>query len=239
MTRKDDYNSHLFELLYKDFDIRSGRSVPSTDDVGLKHGGVYLDAVYLYADMADSSGMARRFTPQTAAKIIKCYLATVTRVLTHNQGAIRSFDGDRVMAIFIGNDAANKAAKAALEIKWAVDNIVHPKLETWLDQYRESAWKISHRTGIDIGHSFIVRGGVRNNNDLVSVGDAPNIAAKISDLQGHRTWITKRLWDKMSWDTCFSEKNGESRSMWSPPEATRVGERVENVCYSDWGWVIS
>lgn len=235
MTRKQDYESYLTDLLMTDFDTRYGRTVPTTDTVALRNGGVWLDAVYLYADMADSSGMARRFSKQTAAKITRAYLATVTRVLRHHGGEIRSFDGDRVMSIFIGDTAADKAARAALEIKWVVDNVVHDELNLWLDDYRTSSWKISHRTGIDIGDAFIVRAGVRDNSDLISIGDTPNIAAKLSDLKGARTWITNDLWQVMSLDTCFSG----DKSMWSAAEVKNVGGRNVSVRSSSWGWVVN
>lgn len=236
MSRKSDYESHLTNLLYQDFDVRFGRTVPRSADVTLKNGGVYLDAVYLYADMADSSGMARRFTPQTAAKIIRAYLATVTRALRYRDGHVRSFDGDRVMAIFVGDDAASRAAKAALEVKWLVDNVVHPELRIRLESYRESTWKVSHRAGIDMGEAFLVRGGVRDNNDLVSIGDAPNIAAKLSDMKGKRTWITDRVWQAMNYETCFSSKDREP--MWTSPETMQVAGRSLRVRGSNWGWVV-
>ncbi|MGX5359092.1 adenylate/guanylate cyclase domain-containing protein [Kocuria sp. KH4] len=239
MTRKDDYKSQLLDLLYTDFDVRVGRSVPTTDTVTLKNGGVYLDAVYLYADMADSSGMARRFTPEVAAKIARAYLATVTRTLRYHGGEIRSFDGDRVMAIFVGGNAADKAVRAALEIKWLVDKVVHSELRIWLDDYRNGSWVISHRTGIDIGEAFIVRGGVRNNSDLVSIGDAPNIAAKLSDLKGARTWITNRVWDAADYDSCFSGYGSDAKSMWSGTEIKDVGGRSTSVRYSNWGWIVN
>jgi adenylate cyclase len=190
MTRKETCEVHLSTLLMERPNSRRGTTVPTMETVG---GGVFLDAVYLYADMADLSGMARRFTFEAGAKIVRAHLATVSRVLRHHDGYIRSFDGDRVMAIFVGKEAASRAARAALEIKWAVANIVHEKLQLRVDEYYESSWKISHRTGIDMGTAFIVRGGVRNNSDLGSVGNALNVAAKLSDMRGARIWMSDRL----------------------------------------------
>lgn len=238
MTIKDDYENALRDLLYQPFDVRYGTVVPTTESVTMKSGGVYLDAVYLYADMADSTGMARRFTSQTAAKIIRAYLSVAARTLRARGGEIRSYDGDRVMGIFVGADAASRAARAALEVKWLVDNLVDEALSLWLDEYNESSWKISHRCGIDIGTAFVVRAGVRDSNDLVSVGDAPNIAAKLASLKGSRTFITDRMWDAMSYDTCFSTPNGSA--MWSLAVPTDIGSgRVESVRSSTWGWVVS
>lgn len=236
MTRKDELDAATRSVLNVPFDSRYGSVVPTTDSVALKNGGVYLDAVYLYADMADSTGMARRFTSETAARIIRAFLTAAARVLRTHSGEIRSYDGDRVMAIFVGNDAATRAGRAALEIKWVVDNVVHPALCLWLDEYLRSSWVLSHTCGIDMGTAFIVRAGVRNSNDLVSVGDAPNIAAKLSELKGARTFITDRVWDAMSFDACF---DGD-RAMWSLAADTAIGGgRVERVRSSNWGWAVS
>lgn len=237
MTRKDDLTLAVDVIALAKFDTRVGTTVPTTDTVKLTNGAVYLDAVYLYADMADSTGMAQNFDDIDAAKIVRAYLSAVTRVLKFRDGEIRSYDGDRVMAIFVGNDAASKAAKAALEIKWVVDNIVHEELDLLVSAYSKSAWNLSHHTGIDTGEAFIVRAGVRNANDLVSIGDAPNIAAKLSEEKYGRTMITQRLWDAMSYDTCFSSKGG--KAMWTSPELKRVGTRVEEVRHSNWGWVVN
>lgn len=237
MGRKDEYNNTLRDLLNEPFAARAGTTVPTTDTITLKNGGVYLDAVYLYADMADSTGMTRRFTSQTAAKIIRAYLSVATRALRARGGEIRSYDGDRVMAIFVGDDAATRAARAALELTWLVDEVVHPALNLWLDEYYEDPWRVRHRCGIDIGTAFVVRAGVRNSNDLVSVGDAPNIAAKLAQLKGARTFITDRMWEAMSYGTCFSN---DSAAMWSLAEATDIGSgRVEEIRSSNWWWSVN
>lgn len=237
MTRKDDLTLAVDLIALAKFDTRVGTTVPTTDTVKLTNGGVYLDAVYLYADMADSTGMAQSFNEIDAAKIVRAYLSAVTRVIKYRDGEIRSYDGDRVMAIFVGADAATRAVKAALEIKWVVDNIVHEELDLLVEAYEGSPWNLSHHTGVDIGEAFIVRAGVRNSNDLISIGDAPNIAAKLSEEKYGRTMITERVWDAMGVEVCYSSK--ESKAMWSLSASRRVGSRVEEVRYSNWGWIVN
>lgn len=236
MGRKADYESYLYTLLFKDYDARAGRVVPESESIKLKNDGIYLEAVYLYADMADSTGLVQRLDMQSAAKVVQAYLATVSRVLRHNNGAIRSFDGDRVMAIFVGYDAADRAVRSAFEIRWAVDNIVHENLDIWVDAYRNSSWKVKHRCGLDIGEAFLVRGGVRGDNDLVSIGEAPNIAAKLSEVKGARTWITNRIYDELGYKYCYSSK--DSKTMWGAKDPITIGGRHTEILCSDWGWVI-
>ncbi|NKZ73256.1 adenylate/guanylate cyclase domain-containing protein [Rhodococcus hoagii] len=208
----------------------------------LRNGAVQLNAAYLYADMADSTGLVKHFSSFDAARIIRAYLNAVSRVIRHRGGAIRSFDGDRVMAVFIGTDAASVAAQTALNITWVVETIVHEQLkdhvDKYFDAYIEDEWRVRHRTGIDVGEALMVRAGVRDNNDLVSIGDAPNIAAKLSDIRDHRTSISDRTWDALSYKTAFREKDG--KAMWTEPRTVDLGgERKEVVRGSNWTWSIS
>ncbi|WP_029892909.1 adenylate/guanylate cyclase domain-containing protein [Nocardia brasiliensis] len=240
MGFKEDCTAAVAEIATTPFDIRAGSVVPKTSDVVLRNGAVELDAAYLYADMADSTGLARHFSSYDAARIIRAYLNAVSRVIRHRGGAIRSFDGDRVMAIFVGDDAASIAAKTALNITWVVDKVVHEQLSDHIDDYFtcyiEDQWRIRHRTGIDIGTALVVRAGVRDNNDLVSIGDAPNIAAKLSDVKQHRTTITERTWDALDYASAFRE--GDQAAMWSAPRIESLGSRTEEVRGSDWWWSI-
>ncbi|MBH0121386.1 MULTISPECIES: adenylate/guanylate cyclase domain-containing protein [Rhodococcus] len=235
MGFKDDCMTAVRDIIKTDFNARWAKVVPTTDTVAQKDGAVYLDAAYLYADMADSTGMAAKFTAQDAAKIIRAYLHAVSRVLRDRGGEIRSFDGDRVMAIFIGDDAANQATDAALRITSVVGDIVHDQLLTYSDAYYDewirSSWRVRHRTGIDVGTALIVRAGVRGNSDLVSIGDAPNIAAKLSDFKGGGTTIiSDRVWDQLSMKNSF--KNEEC--MWKFHGEVQIGSRKETVCSSTW-----
>lgn len=244
MSFKEDCQLAVRNIVRTDFNMRVGREVPTTEKVVQKDGAVAMhDVAYLYADMADSSGVAQYFLREDAAIIIRAYLHAVSRVLNDRGGAIRSFDGDRVMAIFTGDNAVNDAVDAALRINWVVKNIVHEELsngnKAYLDRWVEDGWVVKHRTGIDVGSAFIVRAGVRGSNDLVSIGSTPNIAAKLSDYKGGgQTIITDRVWDALSYRNCYA-RNAESNSdeevsMWTLPKTVELGGTFETIRTSTW-----
>jgi adenylate cyclase len=162
--------------------IRDGQVVPSTDTVALKDEAVRLRATYVYADMANSTDLAQSVNSEVVAKVIRTYLNAATRCMKHYGGEVRSFDGDRVMAIFVGTSKNTSALKAAFALEWAVTQVIRGKLDS---QYPRSlaAWTMEQGIGIATGEALIVRGGVRGDNDLVSIGDAPNIAAKLSEIR--------------------------------------------------------
>jgi adenylate cyclase len=237
---KEDCEAAVKDILTTPFDTRLGREVPTSEKVKQKDGGVYLlDVAYLYVDMADSTGMAKYFGPQDAARIIRAFLAAVCRVVRDRGGAIRSFDGDRVMAIFMGDDAAHQAVDAALRVTWVVKDVVHSRLllenETYADNWGNGVWELKHRSGVDVGMAFVVRAGVRGDNDLVSIGDPPNIAAKLSDYKSKRgatTIITERVWEKLPYDDCFTEA-GDAK--WSSSfEVNLGGVSSEEIRTSVW-----
>lgn len=133
--------------------------------------------------MADSTGLAQGHTDWAAAEIVRCYLNAASRIIRARGGHIRGFDGDRVMGIFIGDSKNSSAAKAALNISWAINKVINPALKKKWDL----EWQMGHGVGIDTGKAMLVRGGVHGENDIVSIGKAPNVAAKLSEIRGEKT----------------------------------------------------
>ena len=164
------------------------------------------------------------------AKIIHSFINGAADILRHYGGEIRSFDGDRVMAIFVGIDKETMAVRAALAVNWLVQEYLVGKVrETWPDL--TDIWTFEHSIGIDSGEALITRGGVRSDNDLISIGTAPNVAAKLSDLRdGRSLHITPAVYEPMSNEVAFAAPTithplSSPTQMWWPLTAIRVGGR--------------
>ena len=230
MTLADTVEEKIKAVLAPAFVEVDGRRVPETEDVNLTSGAVVLDATYLYADMADSTGLAQRYKKHVVAKIIRCYLSAATTIIKDRGGAIRSFDGDRVMGIFYGPSKNSNAAKAALNISWAVEKAIRPRIK---DKWNDLDWTLTHGIGVDTGEAWLVRGGVWGTNDLVSIGRAPNIAAKLSELRGRgQVMITSDVYNKLSDDSKYT--NGTD--MWKPKGTIELGGTVLRYYSSTYWW---
>lgn len=232
MTATDDFKDKMTQILYASWNVQDARVVPKTDDVVQRDGAKKLQATYLYADMADSTLLVQRFAPEIAARIIRAYLRIAVDCIRAKGGHIRSFDGDRVMGIFIGDRRRNDAVEAALNISWVVDKVLNPDLKTLLWRSTDK-WQVGHRSGIDDGEAFIVRGGARSNSDLISVGIAPNIAAKLSSLRGeggHIT-ITSRVYAYLQ----DKNKTSGNSSMWVKRPVNYIGSH--DVVTYNCGWM--
>jgi adenylate cyclase len=228
---QETVRSNVDDLLAAAWSTRDGTVVPTTDSVVMKNGAVVVDATYLYADLANSSKAAHVLKKEVTAKIFRVYLNAATRIIRHYGGEIRSFDGDRVMGIFIGESKNTNAAKAGLGINWAVSEVIKPKLAAkWADL--SSNWAIGHGVGVDTGQAFIARGGVRDNNDLISIGSAPNVAAKLSSLRtGFQTYVTKAVYDSMNESAKLSSA---SENMWTSTNSESIGGKTFSVYGSKW-----
>jgi len=233
MGLAEDISAAVTKVVCSDWNSRKGTAVPSTDTVPLGNGAVEVNAVYLYADLADSTGLARDFNRTTAAKVIRAYLDATCRVIRSCGGEIRSFDGDRVMAIFMGSAKNTAAADCALKINHVVTRIVRPKVEANLSSIKTQGFQVKHCVGVDTGKALIVRGGVRGHNDLVSIGRAPNVAAKLSDVRqgNYHSYITQDVFNGMLDSAKYS---GENKLMWDGPYTREVGGQKITVYKSSW-----
>jgi class 3 adenylate cyclase len=233
MALIDDLINDVLSVLSNNWNIRDGQVVPFSDQVRLAGGAVRLEATMLYADLADSTELAMRFDRRVAAKVFKSFLTCSSRIIRARGGEIRSFDGDRVMGIFLGPLKNTSAAKCALNINYAFAEIIKPRLDAKYSQL-QTDYRLAHCVGIDTSEVLAVRGGVVNNNDLVWVGRAPNVAAKLSGLREHpyHSFITAAVYNKVQENVKFSS---DGSYMWEQRTWDAV-DGVSRVYRSSWWW---
>lgn len=206
----DDLTNEVRQIFADQWTERDGQKVPEADDVALGNDAVNLTGTVLYADLSDSTDLVRKEAAHFAAEVYKSYLHCAAKIIRDCGGVITSYDGDRVMAVFIGNSKNSAAAKCGLKINWAVKNIVQPALKA---QYTDSSFKLQQTVGVDTSDFWVARTGVRGSNDLVWVGNAANYAAKMTNLgPEYPTRISKAVYDMLNEK---SKLGGDpKRNMW-------------------------
>ncbi len=228
MGLADDLNSEVKKILSEDWSQREGRVVPESDDLKLSNDAVTLEGTVLYADLDDSTKLVDTEEPWFAAEVYKSYLVCAARIIRSQGGEITSYDGDRVMAVFVGDSKNSSAARAALKINYAVTDILNPAMAS---QYPNSRYSVRHVVGIDTGELFVARTGIRGANDLVWVGRAANYAAKLSARSGPATQITPEVYEKLNDKSKYS-KNGQD--MWTLTTAFDLNSI--RIYTSTWKW---
>jgi class 3 adenylate cyclase len=211
MALKDDLQTRAAEIFSQRWTTRDGTVVPDDTSIKLSNDAVKLNGTILYADLADSTKLVDGYKPFFAAEIYKAFLHCAGRIITSEGGTITAYDGDRIMAVFIGDSKNSTAARTALKINWVAKHLIQPAVKK---QYPSSTFVLRHVCGIDTSSLWVAKTGIRGANDLVWVGRAANYAAKLAALDDAKpTWITKAVYDVLAAPSKKAD-NGKGADMW-------------------------
>ena len=229
MALLEDLEQEVNAIFSAAWTERNGTVVPDDKSLTLGNVGINLDATILYADMSDSTELVDYQSHWFAAEVYKTYLRCASKIIEQEGGTIVSFDGDRVMAIYIGKSKNTAAARTALRINFAVEKIIQPALDA---QYGlENRYVLNHTVGIDTSNIFVAKTGVRGSNDLVWVGKAANHAAKLcAENHDYQTWITGEVYDQLH----VTSKFAGDVDMWTEFQWAKMNNR--RVYGSAWFW---
>lgn len=229
MALGDNLRTEVANIFKEQWTTRKGQIVPVSESLKLANDAVELEATVLYADLSGSTNLVDGFQPQFAAEIYKSYLHCAAKVIRSEGGAITAYDGDRIMAVFIGDSKNTSAVRAGLKINYATKNIINPALKA---QYN-TAFQASQTIGIDTSKLLVARTGIRGSNDLVWVGRAANYAAKLTELDsGYPTWITASVYNMLH----ESAKSTDGKSMWEARRWTAMNNH--SIYRSSWWWKV-
>lgn len=228
MGLKEELQKEVAAIFRKVWTERDGNVVPKDDSITLENDAVNLEATVLYADMADSTKLVDQKTKTFAAEIYKTYLHCAAKIIRSEDGDITAYDGDRIMAVYLGNSKNTAAVRTALKINYVVQEIITPAMKA---QYQNTAYMPTQVIGVDTSKLFVAKTGVRGANDLVWVGRAANYAAKLTMLpSSYPTYITESVYDKMN----NQVKTSNGISMW---EATTWNTfNNQRIYRSTWWW---
>lgn len=219
------------KIFRESWSVRDGHKVPESEDVQLGNDAVRLHATVLYADLDGSTNMVNGYKPEFAAKIYKTYLHCAARIIRGEGGVITAYDGDRIMAVFIGDSKNTCAVRSAMKINYAVTKIINPAIRPSYN----TDFQVRQAVGVDTSKLFIARTGIRGSNDLVWVGRAANYAAKLCSMPGGNPYpsvITTDVYNAMH---ASLKTSNDQRSMW---ESFYWSERKITAYRSNWWWPV-
>lgn len=131
----------------------------------------------LFSDLSDSTALASSVDPEEFAELLEILNRTFEQIILRHGGTILQVRGDGVFAVFgmeAREDEGRRATEAALELHQAVRNISFTSpLPTFTG--------LTLHTGIHAGLVLAVEGDEVMGR-FVLVGDAANLASRLSDL---------------------------------------------------------
>src|SRR3989442_6726866 len=152
MSLADDLKTEVEKIFKDTWSTRDGTVVPESKDLGLGNEAVKLDGTVLYADLTDSTNLVDSYKPHFAAEIYKAYLHCAAKIIRSEDGSITAYDGDRIMAVYLGTSKNTSAARTALKINYAVKNIINPALKA---QYPKTTYQIQQVIGVDASELWV------------------------------------------------------------------------------------
>lgn len=219
MTSKDIENKvdTVLKDSFTQYDTDEIPDIENTTDSRLTHGntGFLGEYTFLYVDMRGSSSFTDQHRLQTITKIYKAYHHCMVECIKSFNGKIRSFDGDRVLAVFSGDRKINNAIECAMKMVGCKYDILQPKINTAFNND-----KFSLGVGIATGKTMVSKAGVgydKNNRDLIWIGDPPNLGAKLSDEADspYSIYICKDTFGRLLETNRYTTRDNVKTDMWT------------------------
>jgi class 3 adenylate cyclase len=233
MGTLNDVRTEVAAIFATKWQKREGQVVPEPENVLLGNDAVTLKGTVLYADLAQSTQLVQGYKDFFAAEVYKSYLVTACRIIRSDGGVITAFDGDRVMAVYLGDAKNSNAARSALKINWAVKNVINPAIK---QEYPNTSYEVSQVIGIDTSPLFVAKTGIRGSNDLVWVGRAANYAAKLCSIREptHSSYLTEDVFNQLNETSKLG--GNPKRTMWEKVTWTETGLTIYR---SSWWWALT
>ena len=227
MALFDEITNKITAYSTDKFEIEETSIVPDTDNSKLTFGnkGLTGEYTFLFVDIRKSSSLSEIYGFEKAAKIYQSFHEINVKVVIENNGAVRAFDGDRIMGVFGSDFKNNEAVTAAMQIISAVRNVLNPILKT----------DIKCGAGIDYGKVLITKVGKGrnvNNNDLVWVGKANNYASHLSNEANNSVIISKQTYGRLN----DSRKLANGTDIWTNKNITLKNNTIVNCYETSYEW---
>ncbi|WP_321943937.1 adenylate/guanylate cyclase domain-containing protein [Paraburkholderia tropica] len=182
MGIKEDLQAKVQDLAQTSWnEIPNSTAIPDETSLTFGNSGARLNVTVLYADLAGSTQMVDSIPDVMAAEYYKAFLHCASQLIRRHNGNIQAYDGDRVMGVYLGESQADDAVSTALELNFAVHEIINPVFGY---KYGNNHRELKHTVGIDSGRILAIKVGVRSAGELTWVGSAANYAAKLNSFPG-------------------------------------------------------
>lgn len=170
----EELKERVTELIGSKYEITKTNFVPERDDATFKTKTCLISTAVLNIDIRDSTRMLKKYKRSFIAKTLRIFHLISAKIIKENDGDVRSFNGDSLLAFFNADlDPCNNAVESAFYIKYSINKLIRPYFKEEFD----------YGIGIDYGEILVTKAGFPGfyNNDLLWIGLPVNHAVKMSN----------------------------------------------------------
>jgi len=131
-----------------------------------------------FADIRGFTSLAEHSPPEQLHEMLNTYFRIMVEAVTDHGGFIDKFVGDKIMALFQGNDRAVAAASAVR----AADALLRKMASVASDRAAAGRSPIEVGVGINSGEVLLGNVGAEARMDFTAIGDVVNVADRLQSL---------------------------------------------------------
>lgn len=215
MGLKDDIESRISTVIDEKYNVTDARVTPTRDSVTFGSTAKKFFARVLYIDLRGSQQLLSDHQHITVLKAHKAFVYAAAKCIRAEGGDPRSFNGDSILAFWAGkgDDVAKKCVRSAMKIRYAIDEIVNPKLKS---KYSDT---LNFGIGVAQGDLYVGKSGVAGDadfQDLIWIGWPVYHAVRYGDKakKPKAIWISKNIWAAIKDDESMTI-GGNGKEMWT------------------------
>jgi adenylate cyclase len=198
MATNEEILTKINEYLIESYTHSDTDIVPKKDDLTFGNSVKEIShVVVFYVDMRKSRKILSDASSFWSVKIHKAFLSAVSYCIERRSGDLRSFNGDGLLAFFIGENDASRAVRAAMDVKGFVLEI--NKILT-----TNNINHVDFGIGIAQGTIIVAKSGKSGDDqtrqDLIWVGLPVYVAVELSELgkSNRNIWISNVVLNSVS-----------------------------------------
>lgn len=149
------------------------------DPERIRLGGDRRLVTVFFADIRGFTAISRRMAPEEIVEILNRYFTVITDIIFRFEGTVDKFIGDAVMTVFgspiRSRDHLEQGIKAAFAIKSTIAKINSSR-------HSQGLIPLQMGIGLDSGEVIVGNMGSQTRMEFTAVGDAVNMASRLTDL---------------------------------------------------------
>lgn len=169
------------------------QSVLESNQNVVKSGGEKKLISILFSDIAGFTTISEGMTPENLVKLLNEYFEVMAGAIERSGGIIDKYIGDAIMALFEGENHAEKAALAALEMRRA--------LTEWKATGEADRARIDFRVGVACGEVVVGNIGSSQHIQYTAIGDIVNLASRLEGANkyyGTRVMVSEAFYEAIA-----------------------------------------
>jgi len=231
MTKREIENKVDLVLSEKflHYEIEDVPDIENKPDLRLTSGNTGLSGEFsfLSVGMHCSADYTDEHRLHTMTKIYKAYHHCMVECIKENDGRVRSFDGDRVLAVFDGKRKVNNAMDCAMKMVGCRYDILQPKI---LAAFSNDSFSLG--VGISTGAAMVSKAGAgydKTNRDLIWIGTPPILSAKLSEEADapYSIYICKNTFERLLESNRYISENETTIDMWTKAKLKLKNKNID------------